>query len=189
MSRTRVALVVVWLAGCGARTILKVRTYLEDAADTIDAGTTEPADAFVADGGTTDAWYLDGGDPCGVDRSPLVGMICEESIVAHNLSISCTDVVDVLAQGEGILRWECNGHRAEASFASGVYHGTRTGHSFALCTSTQFGKGDQCQWLSSQRIDGTLDRGEIMMSYHDSVILSDGACNAPCTATEVIGHP
>lgn len=183
---------VATLAGCGARTRTgdhssRYDANLPDAAVLpIDAD----IDAFIPDAPGPDAWFVDGGDPCGVDRSPLTGMLCEESIVGRAVMPSRRGGCDeVIAHGEGILRWECNGRRAEASFPNGSYFGVRTGHTFTLCTSTQFVMDDACIWRSTQRIEGSLDHGELMLSYDETPVYDDGRCTMACSAHGAVGHP
>lgn len=185
---------VASLAGCGARTRLGDHAIPNDAAPTPDAFV-EPVDAFRMDAGPppndagSDANRTDAGFSCGASGAPLVGRICATTIFGREATLSCAPrFVDVIARGPGVLRWECGGTRAEASFPDGTLRGTRMGHSFTLCALTEFDLGDDCHWQSSQRIEGSLDT-HLSMTYEDAPVVSDGSCTEACTVTASIGSP
>jgi hypothetical protein len=162
-----------------------------------DAGHDAGMDAFVVEAfpdapldAGTDAVLTDAGDPCFVDDLPLTGVICERALQAQDATLSCPGgFVDVVARGVGTLRWECDGRRAEAVFAAGVYRGTVSGDAFALCIRTEFDYVDGCRWQSSQRIEGDIDASRMSLRYDELAIVSDGDCFPPCTASAEIVVP
>jgi predicted small lipoprotein YifL len=192
VQRFLVVAIVVGLAACGTRTPLDPHVRRDASVDAF----AESVDAFTpdspgSDGGipiVPDANRMDTGLACSADTSPLRGMICAQAIFGHSLNTSCiSGASDVIAAGDGVLRWECNGTRAEAGFSGGVFHGTRHGHVFSLCAQPEVLHGDQCLWQSTQVIDGTLDDGHLTLHLEATPVLSDGRCDAPCMSTASVG--
>ncbi len=158
-----------------------------DARRPLDA---EPPDASAPDATPRDAAVTDAGDPCAAAPTPLAAPVCERALDARDATLSCPGgFVDVVAQGRGTLRWECDGNRAEAVFAAGTYRGSREGETFALCIQTEFDYLDGCRWRSSQTITGNVGDSELLLSYREMAIVSDGACFPECTAEARIGAP
>jgi len=184
--------IVLASAACGTRTPLDLHIRRDGSVDAsedpVDAA---PLDSPPSDGGipiVPDANRMDTGLVCSADTSPLRGMICAQTIFGHSLNSSCVSgASDVIAAGDGVLRWECNGTRAEAGFSNGVYHGTRHGHVFSLCAQPEVLHGDQCLWQSTQVIDGTLDDGHLTLHLEATPVVSDGHCDAPCMSTASVG--
>lgn len=192
MQRFFVVAIVLGSAACGTRTPLDPHVRRDGSVDAF----AEPLDAFTldspaSDGGISivpDANRMDTGLACGADTSPLRGMICEQRIFGHALNATCASgVSDVIAAGDGLLRWECNGTRAEAGFSNGGFHGTRHGRVFSLCAQSEVLHADQCLWQSTQVIDGTLDDGHLTLHLEATPVVSDGHCDASCTSTASIG--
>jgi hypothetical protein len=108
------------------------------------------------------------------------------ALFAGDPVLSCPGgFVDVVARGPGTLVFECGGSRVEARFGDRTYRGTRTGDHVALCIQTEFDYADGCRWRSSQRLEGELDGGSLMLSYREEPIAGSG-CFPPCTADAIV---
>jgi len=157
-------------------------------ADPPDARASDARAPDAPDAITRDAPATDAGDPCAPRPTPLADPVCERPLDARDATLSCPGgFVDVVAQGRGTLRWECDGSRAEAVFAAGTYRGSREGDTFSLCIQTEFDYVDGCRWRSSQTITGNVGEAELLLSYREMAIVSDGACFPECTAEARIG--
>jgi hypothetical protein len=199
--RSFVLLGLVLLAACGARTGVstpsarRADASMPDAALVHDAGVDARAippdagvdatseDAFVP----VDAFTPDAGDPCEIGPEPLREPICTRPLFGEAPSLSCPGgFVDVAAQGDGVLAWECMGDRAEARFGDRAYRGTRSGDRVSLCIRTEFDYVDGCRWQTSQRIEGDTTGAALGLTYREIAISGDGSCFPPCTADSVV---
>lgn len=198
------------LAACGARTGLDVTSDM-DASTRRDAGldaratvgldapsppdvsmsvdvfrapdVITPTDAFTE----PDVFFVDAGDPCEIGPAPLAPPLCTRPLFGLEPTLSCPGgFVDVAAQGEGALRWECDGTRAEARFGARVYRGQRVGDQVALCIRTEFDYLDGCRWQTSQRLEGDASGSDLVLTYREVAISGDGECFPPCTADSVV---
>lgn len=185
--------------GCGARTGLDLagRGPAIDAGTPHDAGldasvstdagpdARAPLDAFepvdVFD--PPDAVFVDAGDPCEIGPEPLREPVCTRPLFGPQPRLSCPGgFVDVAAQGDGTLAWECMGGRAEARFGARVYRGQRDRDRVSLCIRTEFDYVDGCHWQTSQRIEGDATGASLDLTYREVATSGDGSCFPPCTA-------
>lgn len=146
-------------------------------------------DAFVSRDAFTppDVFFVDAGDPCEIGPSPLAEPVCTRPLFGREPTLSCPGgFVDVAAQGEGVLAWECDGIRAEARFGARVYRGQRVRDQVALCIRTEFDYVDGCRWQTSQRLEGDATSSELTLTYREVSISGDGDCFPPCTADSIV---
>lgn len=202
LSGPRLVLVLLLASqtGCGARTGLAEPRSASEAGASRDAGldaptrrdasldATDPSDTRVADALALrdafepDAVFVDAGDPCEIGPEPLREPVCTRPLFGLPPVLSCPGgFVDVVAQGEGTLAWECSGTRAEARFADRIYRGQRAADIVSLCIRTEFDYVDGCHWQSSQRLEGDASRSSLDLTYRE-VAISGTSCFPPCTA-------
>jgi hypothetical protein len=189
------------LFGCGARTGIDRGEAIDAGMDappdaSHDAGADAPSDVAI-DAGTDapivdagadapDVFTIDAGDPCEIGAEPLRDPLCTRLLFGNPPTPSCAGgFVDVAAQGEGTLSFECDGSRAEARFGSRTYRGSRVGDEVALCIRTEFDYVDGCRWQSSQRIEGALSDPSLTLTYRE-VTIAGMSCFPPCTADSVV---
>lgn len=188
------------LVACGARTGIDRGEAVDAGLDASrDVGSDTRADApmdATSDASALDASRdvptpidvpgLDAGDPCEIGAAPLREPLCTRPLFGNPPTPSCAgSFVDVAAQGEGMLVFECDGSRAEARFGPRVYRGSRVGDAVALCIRTEFDYVDGCRWQSSQRIEGSLSAPSLALTYREIAIGGVG-CFPPCTADAVV---
>jgi hypothetical protein len=200
-----VVLIALALASCGARTALEIReaapadgsvtTSRMDARVQRDAATTDagvdarelPDSPEPLDAATVADAFVDPGDPCEIGPDPLREPVCTRPLFGEPPTLSCPGgFVDVAAQGDGVLAWECGGTRAEARFGARVYRGPRIGDVVSLCIRTEFDYTDGCHWQTSQRIEGDATGASLALTYREVAISGDGDCFPPCTADSVV---
>ena len=87
----------------------------------------------------------------------------------------------MVAQGPGVLVWECDGDRVEARFGDRTYRGSRVGTFMTLCIQTEFDFADGCRWQSSQRLAGDTATGRLDLTYRE-VAIRGSSCLPPCSA-------
>lgn len=128
-------------------------------------------------------WTLGGSR--GRDAGPPPDGTCERAIHVESISLSSGGCfVDQQVEGtDGVLRYECAGGAASATFAGASFVGSIEGDAVDVELSTSYAHTDGCTWVTTQVIRGSLSSGALEYRYSEAPSVGDSGCASPCYGT------
>jgi hypothetical protein len=113
------------------------------------------------------------------------GSSCEREIAMGKLTISNPScfVNEHVSNKTTKLAFACAGGAASATFAGHTFTGTVQGDVIALTNVEKF-LFNNCQWESTEKIDGDLSKGSLFYSYTEKPVVS--CPDTPCTASGTV---
>ncbi|CAN5844772.1 hypothetical protein BH11MYX4_BH11MYX4_09550 [soil metagenome] len=121
------------------------------------------------------------GDAGGARDAAASGTSCEREIKLGKVSISnqACFVNEHVSNKKTKLEFACAGGTASATFDGHTFKCTITGDVIALTDVEKF-TFNNCQWESTEKIDGDLAKGTLTYSYAEKPVVS--CPDMPCTA-------
>jgi hypothetical protein len=140
----------------------------------------EDAGANVDDAGADASAPPIFGDAAARDAT-VSGTSCERDITLGQVAISnqACFVNEHVSNKKTKLAFACSGGAASATFDGHVFTGTIAGDVIALTDIEKF-TFNNCQWQSTEKIDGDLTKGTLTYSYTEKPVVS--CPDTPCTA-------